>query len=842
MLKKVVGRKLGIRQGNGDDVASVSDFSNDDVVTHQVESSSKMGRVQLIKAYRFLNGSTCKYTTLIWVAVCSIIMVIHYKLFKRGTWRSHLNDQERFGLFDFCSRSERNPAAKALTNLANIIYDPEGAGRSHMLPLLLKFGLVSRWPKRVLTTLHVCLVVAFCLLWRKLFFVFSAFPWLLVPAVDPRSTAAERKASREHFHGAPNCCLDKGCGQVVRALVPEVRSPQSDNYFGPRLGSFLRVLFERVVVTSTFVERVFSHLSAWTDTPQSLPTLAAKYTNVTFMREVGRWRKTRAIVTPSRRERPPWMKWKNPGAHTTGLSLFRRDWRGGGGDGDGDGEEIVTEEIGIGNTFGDRNRLIVLAWKALPHERRSAYRREALAKRTVATVAATPLERSCAMTQGEFVGGPNGIASLEGPFHIRSSAVEEALRAKGSFSTLAANWCKEYSGKVYPNPAFPDTVTATTPCCGGCRNTPMPDHGLDTLKGLMTSVQLILRHRDAADVANDPTVLLEFTAGDVREFVLVGHCQSLNNDMYEAECLQMHVVADGDAADIPFLLEFTPGDFVLGCAWPTITCEVQYLRSLASRAPVWEIHVLKSEVAALSERVVVGRALVDYGRLRAKEAEELVLKQAMRAFNMVASARRARAGGGGGRERGESRGRGRGPDPGGEVTSSASSSSEVEENEEEQYWREVVQEARAKGKKTKKKPGEPPAPAASVPAPAPAGRESRVVGTIGPASIATIMRSGEKTGFGITCGRHLNDADTYGTVCKKALTIGKSGISDEEAVRRLKRWFVAGLQDTDWDAVACRKTHGGLGGMQLRDYGDDTAWGEISDADLAELASAAVAG
>ena len=95
-------------------------------------------------------------------------------------------------------------------------------------------------------------------------------------------------------------------------------------------------------------------------------------------------------------------------------------------------------------------------------------------------------------------------------------------------------------------------------------------------------------------------------------------------------------------------------------------------------------------------------------------------------------------------------------------------------------------------------------------------------------------------GFGITCKRHRNRMDEPGVICKKMCTLGNSGMSHDEARRRLKRWYVAGLSDDIWETEDPRTYHLKLGGTQLMRFGDDCPdWAGISEADLDLMASMA---
>ena len=120
-----------------------------------------------------------------------------------------------------------------------------------------------------------------------------------------------------------------------------------------------------------------------------------------------------------------------------------------------------------------------------------------------------------------------------------------------------------------------------------------------------------------------------------------------------------------------------------------------------------------------------------------------------------------------------------------------------------------------------------------------AARGSRTVESFGINSIAAIQRGGVHIGFGITCKRHKNCTDGPGVICKKSITIGNSGISDAEAKRRLKRWFIAGSPafEADWDPAVQRTSHLNAGGVQLVDFADDSpVWHDIPEAELYEMA------
>ena len=77
--------------------------------------------------------------------------------------------------------------------------------------------------------------------------------------------------------------------------------------------------------------------------------------------------------------------------------------------------------------------------------------------------------------------------------------------------------------------------------------------------------------------------------------------------------------------------------------------------------------------------------------------------------------------------------------------------------------------------------------------------------------------SGEIIGCGATCGRHV-DSEGDTATCKKQVTIGRSGLSARDLTLRLKRWLIAGLDDSHWDEEGQRSFHVNQGGRFMRDF------------------------
>ena len=135
--------------------------------------------------------------------------------------------------------------------------------------------------------------------------------------------------------------------------------------------------------------------------------------------------------------------------------------------------------------------------------------------------------------------------------------------------------------------------------------------------------------------------------------------------------------------------------------------------------------------------------------------------------------------------------------------------------------------------------GPPPAAAKAGPPPGPPGNNAKANERVlevwdGRFPFVTIQQKGVHTGYGVTCGKHVNANGKHAlTQCKKSLTIGTSGISQEEAALRLKRWLVAGAFGRPLDPECERQSHIALGGTHCTEFrsGSTVGWSQL-DADI----------
>ena len=129
-------------------------------------------------------------------------------------------------------------------------------------------------------------------------------------------------------------------------------------------------------------------------------------------------------------------------------------------------------------------------------------------------------------------------------------------------------------------------------------------------------------------------------------------------------------------------------------------------------------------------------------------------------------------------------------------------------------------------------PGDPPAhdavpapPAAPPPPPPPPPpgnlrrrRDAAQSYGTGRWELTDIRQNGVVIGYGSNCRDHFDEGSNL--ICKKAVTIGKSGLSIDVLRLRMKRWLIEGIDDAEWPAGTKRTTHVNMGGPHLADFAE----------------------
>ena len=129
LLREAFARKF---KETADTESERSDFSVDAAIGEpkdQIKHWRKVKHIKQNRSYDFLKHRSSEYLPLIWLCVCSCIMVVHYRFSRTalGTPGAGLRPGATF--FDICSDASENPIWEALTCSASMMLDPEGAGR-----------------------------------------------------------------------------------------------------------------------------------------------------------------------------------------------------------------------------------------------------------------------------------------------------------------------------------------------------------------------------------------------------------------------------------------------------------------------------------------------------------------------------------------------------------------------------------------------------------------------------------------------------------------------------------------------------------------------------------------
>ena len=674
LLRRIVAKKLGVaapRESEVTETASGLDggFELDGIIgipkdprLHQ----KCVGEARLRRVHEFMSMGAAKILTLVWLVVCSVIMQVHYRLFKHGTWFTH-RAGVRCSVFEFAGRSTSSPVIATLSALASMLLDPLCGGRPYLQILRSRYGDdMADWPPRLVRALEVALVLAFATLWRKIYRYFDCYPWRLAPAFDPQLARTDRETVVREFLGASECCLDPGLGLPLRKFTARIEDylepadtpptvsdlADGDAAHDPTLRLFLQTLFERSVVTSTQVELQFAGLSLWTTAnlrgPRlNLPGLAARAVATSFGDAVSRWRALpwiRDSVPPrqSGRSRPAWTKTNNPGHKTTHLHLFAKqvkldmiaagEWPMPG---------VSKGQLSARLTAEASRRFALLSegdqarWKAI-----------ARTKRDAARFRPAPIDLiEFPDAAGLCPDGPFGLSSRAGKFPMRPEVVQERLDAQ-RFADRVSAWGSQFSTRVGADADFPDSVPAARVCVGSCRGS-ADDDIVAAAPALVSYLRKVLRFFGTHTKGDgcDPTTVVKFRSPAHTVYFLVAHAQQQNSTLFEAELLRMEPALAhlGDENCIPILLGLCPGPVVGGTRWPEIQDELECATALLALHSDWELSIMSNRPALLGQRWVTAETVVSVADVAAREATHLQQAAAVRAWKRLTQAQRPKA-------------------------------------------------------------------------------------------------------------------------------------------------------------------------------------------------------
>lgn len=616
---------------------------------------------------------------------------------------------------------------------------------------------------------------------------------------------AMRFQAAQDFFRVRGCCLD-GFSAKLKTVVEDPRG-----LVAAKTLKFLASVFDRLVPTSTCIERAFARLSRWCDRkgpkPQ-LSTLAAKNAVYHFRHLTDHWRaKARKLGVirkgKSHRCRPDWAHGVRKGRCRNGLHMFAR-------------------ENGL-NPSDDLAR----QWRLQPRAERRRFaalaRAANLQARTLQRCDARAAQESAALTGGFWnmsasTGFPMAKSIVAGHLH---SLKDYARNFRVSTDSLLPESPNSFAGA----PAVPFSLWAS--CQVGACPHELTAPQQECFWSLHEMLVLVIGSQSPdPTVASKEPLVLEFCSQRAAASRQVVVAYNTRKKPIDAALIALRPLPPSEV----------PHQFLQSLACETgvdgqfpLVGDVPMCVELASQATDWELFVLSvGPITDLHLFHIVAAKRVDFVALMLEVGSARETKKALDALKKMEKKKMAasqssshRAGG---ERQGPSKGRGKGkaakgameranrPDMHGDRDDALDDGGSSQSDEDS-----VADVDDAEVDLSLDPPPSCP-PLASV---APRRRNVRrghVWGSSPAFQIAPIHAAGsaEPTGFGAICGMHHDPANPT-LQCKKAMSCG--GLTPEECKLRLKRWLVAGLDSGRWGANK-RESHVSMGGVQLSHFAE----------------------
>lgn len=400
------------------------------VPVNEIAKWRKLARRRNARALHFLTDKQCSFVNFAWLILAEPAMRVHWSLFKHATWFSDRGNAQEAGgqqvpkqvlIDDFCLEEASNPALRVVQDVLQILKQP-----SESLALLVHvYGPFERWSPNRKKTVRRAAVIMLGQIFRKLVFPWRQYPWRLCQLVA--GSAEQQKRCAEDLLAAEECCLDTFFSAKLQRDYPSV-----EQLTDPQFQANLRVVFDRVVLTSTFIERQFASFSRWTGSQVgcTLPALASKHVTRLQKEIVARWRAK--FAGPGRKKhnlkRPVWSQKRK--VHTTGrlngYHMFVSEYRERRGDGD---FLRHVRHVWDGLTADEKKRYSALAVAA-----NASKREQAIEDQQAAAAAENLEEKPC---------GPWRLVQSEDPWPMSATVLQDYLNANRGFSPARKKWCQE---------------------------------------------------------------------------------------------------------------------------------------------------------------------------------------------------------------------------------------------------------------------------------------------------------------------------------------------------------------------------------------------------------------
>ncbi|CAE7259890.1 SSRP1 [Symbiodinium natans] len=838
---------------------------------------------------------------MLWLHIAAPCMKLHWILFKTSTWHSD-RPQPRgdessadvvLSLGQFCS-GPGSPGNKVIRDLVRQLREPKAAYRV----LCFFHGPFQDWPQARKRIALRSVLITLGQLIRKVVEPFLTYPWKLWPLADPDATQDSARVCAEELFRAPGCCVDSGCSARIRS-TSDVASCQDADF-----REFLQAVFQRVVLTSTFIERKFAHFSHWTDVKgqgASLGLLAAKHVTRSFRDAVEIWRRSKlgeAYAPHQNLSRPTWCRKEDTVARLNGYHLFSKDLK----------ESQATRCRGAQESS-DFLKDATRQWKALSAQDKRAWSEKARAHNA----------RKAALQMAEaqdkppdLPGGPWKMSTASEGWPLSEEYLKgflESFEDSNAFASARRQWAHQEPEPVEEDLPLREEGNLFTVCApGGCEARLSEDQKV-VMRRLHTSLTVLVKRFDPSkkNISALPLTLLWHSRSKRRGVftTLAFRTYTAHLDMILLE-MQLDSSERNDLPEPPYSLKFK----ITECGTAAYFNDASLCVTLASLSDDWTVSrlTLGDLGETLSSLSVEGILLEDIDELIRDAARLKEEERALRAAGLMQRARRQRQRpvqrprAGAQRARPAGRGRpnrrGRGPARREAAYEEGAAEEEEEEEEEEEaeaeawlgddegggeqddVWglRQPCDEP-SEPSAPSARPSEPSAPSARPSAPSarpaagnPAG-EGQSQGSSSRAAAAVSAGQGFDSLFerrrafrrvrqdrrrGLPWGpfqlQPIVAADGeqtgWGAVCGQhhdrdgsnqcKKAVSSRRLGDETCMLRLKRWLFEGLKDDDWPVHAQRTHHVGLGGRDLQDFAEGLSEREMDQA-MARYSDAAAA-
>ena len=233
----------------------------------------KMKNKRRLKCLKWIGDPLTLPSLLVFLTVCRPVLKLHYSLFKYA--QQSPQGTKKSMLFNLCNFKESR-VVHIISELTSMLDDSDV-----WAPLKAHCGEISQWPLGLWKNARNCILQLIASLERRLVWVFQKYPWKLVPLSDPDVPMTAKRKVADEFFAAGTCDLDPASKKIRDLLA------RQEDLFSEHWQSFLFHAFNKVVLSTAFVECIFAHFTKWLARPPkpwSTALLQAKHVSTSFKR------------------------------------------------------------------------------------------------------------------------------------------------------------------------------------------------------------------------------------------------------------------------------------------------------------------------------------------------------------------------------------------------------------------------------------------------------------------------------------------------------------------------------------------------------------------------------